>query len=77
MLAAGNPRDRTKAKTDSISSSYAKNCSEQTRGWAEGEGETTGNQKSTDPRLSLAERKTLRAREAQEVITDHEDDQIA
>jgi hypothetical protein len=37
----------------------------------------TCNQKSTDPGLSLAKRKTLRAREAQEVITDHEDDQKA
>ena len=37
----------------------------------------TGNQKSTDPGLSLAERKTLRAREAQEAISDHEDAQKA
>jgi hypothetical protein len=40
MLAAGmTPRDRTKAKTDSVSSSYAKNYPEQTRSGAEGEGE--------------------------------------
>jgi DNA-directed RNA polymerase alpha subunit len=37
----------------------------------------TGNEKSTDPGLSLAERKTLRAREAQEAISDHEDAQKA
>jgi DNA-directed RNA polymerase alpha subunit len=37
----------------------------------------TGNEKSTDPSLSLAERKTLRAREAQEAISDHEDAQKA
>jgi DNA-directed RNA polymerase alpha subunit len=37
----------------------------------------SGNEKSTDPDLSLAERKTLRAREAQEAITDHEDAQKA
>jgi hypothetical protein len=29
----------------------------------------TGNEKSTDPGLSLAERKTLREREAQEAMT--------
>jgi hypothetical protein len=33
------PRDRTKAKTDSVSSSHAKNCSEQTRSGTEGEEE--------------------------------------
>jgi DNA-directed RNA polymerase alpha subunit len=37
----------------------------------------TGNEKSTDLGLSLAERKTLRAREAQEAISDHEDAQKA
>ena len=37
----------------------------------------TSNEKSTDPGLSLAERKTLRAREAQEAISDHEDAQKA
>jgi hypothetical protein len=34
-----NPRDCTKAKTDSVSSAYAKNYPEQTRSRAEGEGE--------------------------------------
>ena len=33
--------------------------------------------KSTDPRLSAAERKTLRSREAKEAITDHEEAQRA
>jgi hypothetical protein len=37
----------------------------------------TGNEKSTDPGLSLAERKTLRSREAQEAIADHESAQKA
>jgi DNA-directed RNA polymerase alpha subunit len=37
----------------------------------------TGNEKSTDRGLSLAERKALRAREAQEAISDHEDAQRA
>ena len=37
----------------------------------------TGNEKSTDPGLSLAERKALRAREAQEAMSDHEDAQRA
>jgi DNA-directed RNA polymerase alpha subunit len=37
----------------------------------------TGNEKSTDLGLSLTERKTLRAREAQEAISDHEDAQKA
>ena len=37
----------------------------------------TGNEKSTDRGLSLAERKALRAREAQEAISDHEDAQKA
>jgi hypothetical protein len=63
-------------KTDCIRSSYAKNYPGQTRSGTEGEGEMTGNQ-STDPGLSPAERKTLRAREAQKAITDHEDDQKA
>jgi hypothetical protein len=36
-----NPRDRTKAKTDSVIGSYAKNCPEQTRSGTEGEGEMT------------------------------------
>jgi hypothetical protein len=39
-----NPRDRTKAKTDSVSSSHAKNCPEQTRSGTEGEGEMNANQ---------------------------------
>jgi len=43
----------------------------------EGEAEMTGNEKSTDRGLSLAERKALRAREAQEAISDHEDAQRA
>jgi hypothetical protein len=34
-------------------------------------------EKSTDPGLSTAERKNLRAREAQEAIADHEDAQNA
>ena len=37
----------------------------------------TGKEKSTDPGLSLAERKALRAREAQEAMSDHEDAQRA
>ena len=37
----------------------------------------TGNEKSTDPGLSLAERKILREREAQEAIADHESAQKA
>ena len=35
----------------------------------------SGKEKSTDPGLSGAERKNLRAREAQEAIADHEDAQ--
>ena len=38
----------------------------------QGEGEMNDDQKSTDPGLSAAARKTLRSREAQEAITDHE-----
>ena len=37
----------------------------------------TGNEKSTDPGLSLAEQKILREREAQEAIADHESAQKA
>jgi DNA-directed RNA polymerase alpha subunit len=37
----------------------------------------SGKEKSTDPGLSAAERKNLRAREAQEAIADHEDAQQA
>ena len=39
---------------------------------AEGEGKMSGNEKSTDPGLSAAERKTLRSREAEEPIAEHE-----
>ena len=39
---------------------------------AEGEGKMSGNEKSTDPGLSAAERKTLRGREAEEPIAEHE-----
>jgi Bacterial RNA polymerase, alpha chain C terminal domain len=44
---------------------------------AEGEGEMSGNEKSTDPGLSAAERKTLRGSEAKEAMADHEDAQKA
>jgi DNA-directed RNA polymerase alpha subunit len=37
----------------------------------------SGKEKSTDPGLSVAERKTLRDREAQEAIADHEEAQTA
>ena len=37
----------------------------------------SGKEKSTDPGLSVAERKTLRDREAQEAITDHEEARTA
>ena len=46
-----------------------------TRGLARnagGERKMSDNEKSTDPGLSAASRKTLRSREAQEAITDHE-----
>src|SRR6202165_4318082 len=39
---------------------------------AEGEGKVGGGEKSTDPGLSAAERKTLRSREAEEAIAEHE-----
>src|SRR6266404_6032052 len=39
---------------------------------AEAEGKMSGNEKSTDPGLSAAERKTLRSREAEEAIAEHE-----
>src|SRR6202051_4181558 len=39
---------------------------------AEGEGKMSGDEKSTDPGLSAAERKTLRSREAEEAIAEHE-----
>jgi hypothetical protein len=44
---------------------------------AEGEGKMSGNEKSTDPSLSAAERKTLRSREAEEAIAEHESAQKA
>jgi DNA-directed RNA polymerase alpha subunit len=44
---------------------------------AEGEGQMSGNEKSTDPGLSAAERKTLRGREAEEAIAEHESAQKA
>src|SRR5258708_10188712 len=44
---------------------------------AEGEGKMSGNEKSTDPGLSAAERKTLRSREAEEAIAEHESAQKA
>src|SRR5712664_3653587 len=44
---------------------------------AEGEGKMTGNEKSTDPGLSAAERKTLRSREAAEAIAERESAQKA
>src|SRR5258708_23810780 len=44
---------------------------------AEGEGKMSGNEKSTDPALSAAERKTLRSREAEEAIAEHESAQKA
>jgi Bacterial RNA polymerase, alpha chain C terminal domain len=44
---------------------------------AEGEGEMSGNEKSTDPGLSAAERKALRGSEAKEAMADHEDAQKA
>jgi len=44
---------------------------------AEGEGKMSGNEKSTDPGLSAAERKTLRSREAAEAIAEHESAQKA
>src|ERR1019366_7112123 len=37
----------------------------------------SGKEKSTDPGLSVAERKTLRDREAQEAIADHEEARTA
>jgi hypothetical protein len=37
----------------------------------------SGNEKSTDPGLSAAERKTLRSREAEEAIAEHESAQKA
>src|SRR6195256_2646723 len=39
---------------------------------AEGEGKMSGDEKSTDRGLSAAERKTLRGREAEEPIAEHE-----
>ena len=44
---------------------------------AEGEGKMSGNEKSTDPGLSAAERKTLRSREAAEAIAERESAQKA
>ena len=44
---------------------------------AEGEGKMSGNEKTTDPGLSAAERKTLRSREAEEAIAEHESAQKA
>src|ERR1700681_1642060 len=44
---------------------------------AEGEGKVSGGEKSTDPGLSAAERKTLRSREAEEAIAEHESAQKA
>jgi Bacterial RNA polymerase, alpha chain C terminal domain len=44
---------------------------------AEGEGEMSGNEKSTDPGLSAAERKALRGSEAKVAMADHEDAQKA
>jgi len=44
---------------------------------AEGEGKMSGDEKSTDPGLSAAERKTLRIREAEEAIAEHESAQKA
>ena len=46
-------------------------------GRAEDEGNMSGNEKSTDPGLSAAERKALRGQEAQEAISDHESAQKA
>jgi hypothetical protein len=43
----------------------------------EGGREMSGNEKSTDPGLSAAERKALRGREAKEAMADHEDAQKA
>src|SRR5260370_33373917 len=44
---------------------------------AEDEGKMNSDAKSTDPGLSAAERKTLRSREAEEVIAEHESGQKA
>jgi hypothetical protein len=44
---------------------------------AESEGKMSGNEKSTDPGLSPAERKALRGSEAKEAMPDHEDAQKA
>ena len=51
-----------------------------TRGFgvnAKDKGEMTDDEKSADPGLSAAERKTLRSREAQEALSDHEKAQKA
>ena len=44
---------------------------------AKDKGEMTDDEKSADPGLSAAERKTLRSREAQEALSDHEKAQKA
>jgi hypothetical protein len=44
---------------------------------AEGEGNMSGDDRSTDPGISAAERKTLRSREAEETIAEHESAQRA
>lgn len=44
---------------------------------AEGEGKMSGDEKSTDPSISVAERKAPRSREAEEAIAEHESAQKA
>jgi len=79
---AGNPGRRTKERRiETLAGRHAPHSAkakEKPAGLrAEGEGKMLDDKKSTDLGLSAAERKELRAREAQEAISDHESAQKA